>query len=121
MRRTIVIDGKNCEFKSSAAIPRLYRIKFKRDIFVDLSKLDAEVKKSKGENGESYLPISSLEVFENVAFLMHRHGDPTQPKDINEWLEQFEMFDIYEILPQIMEMWQVENAQMSKAKKEPGK
>ena len=48
---------------------------------------------------------------------MHKHGDPNQPQDINEWLEQFEMFDIYEVLPQIMEMWRVENLQMSKVKK----
>lgn len=121
MVKTIVIDGKECEFKSSAAIPRMYRIKFKRDIFVDLTKLDKEVKMAKREDGSSALPISSLEVFENVAYLMHRHGDPSQPKDINVWLEQFEMFDIYEILPQIMEMWQVENMQMSKAKKGQGK
>ena len=23
-------------------------------------------------------------------FLMHKHGDPDQPDDINEWLDQFE-------------------------------
>lgn len=120
MRKTIVIDGKECEFKSSAAIPRMYRLKFNRDIFVDLAKLDSDVKKSekiKEASGESVLPIKSLEVFENVAFLMHKHGDPSQPKDIDEWLEQFEMFDIYDVLPQIMEMWQIETEQKSVAKK----
>lgn len=124
MRKTIIIDGKKCEFKSSAAIPRMYRLKFNRDIFVDLAKLDADVKKSekvKEASGESVLPIQSLEVFENVAFLMHKHGDPSQPKDIDEWLEQFEMFDIYDILPQIMEMWQIETEQKSVEKKETGK
>ncbi len=115
MRKVIEIDGKQCKFKSSAAIPRMYRLKFNRDIFVDLAKLDAEVKKADKHN--SSIPISSLEVFENVAYLMHKHGDSSQPQDINEWLEQFEMFDIYEVLPQIMEMWRVENLQMSKAKK----
>jgi hypothetical protein len=120
MRKTIVIDGKECEFKSSAAIPRMYRLKFNRDIFVDLAKLDAEVKyaeKVKNETGESVLQISSLEVFENVAFLMHKHGDPSQPKEIEDWLEQFEMFDIYDVLPQIMEMWKIENEQKSIPKK----
>lgn len=117
MRKTLEIDGKQCEFKSSAAIPRMYRLKFNRDIFVDLSKLDNEVKKSKKKGEGSSIPISSLEVFENVAYLMHKHGDSTQPKNIDEWLEQFEMFDIYEVLPQIMDMWQVETEQKSKAKK----
>ena len=27
------------------------------------------------------------------------------PEDINEWLAQFEIFSIYEILPQILELW----------------
>jgi len=52
---------------------------------------------------------------------MHKHGDPDQPDDINEWLDQFETFDIYEILPEIMEMWKSENKQMSVPKKKRGK
>jgi len=47
--------------------------------------------------------------------------DPDQPDDINEWLDQFETFDIYEILPEIMEMWKSENKQMSVPKKKRGK
>ena len=70
---------------------------------------------------ESEIPIESLEMFENIAFLMHKHGDTTQPDDINEWLDQFETFDIYEILPEIMDMWKAENKQMSVSKKKRGK
>jgi len=33
------------------------------------------------------------------------HADPTVPPTIEEWLDQFEMFSIYEILPQILELW----------------
>ena len=33
------------------------------------------------------------------------HADPSIPKTIDEWLEQFEMFSIYEILPEILELW----------------
>ena len=43
MIKTISIDGKECIFKSSAAIPRIYRIKFKRDIFSDLAKIQKQV------------------------------------------------------------------------------
>ena len=135
MRKTLIIDGKECHFKSSAAIPRIYRIKFKRDIFKDLTqinkqvkvqeKLKTEKKKECKEKGvpfdesefESDLPINSLEMFENIAYVMHKHGDPSQPDDINEWLDQFRVFDIYQILPDIVEMWQVENTQMSTPKK----
>ena len=122
MRKTITINGIECNFKSSAAIPRMYRLKFSRDIFVDLNHLKKQVeinKKIKEETGEesSDLPIDSLEMFENIAFLMHKHGDKDQPNDIDEWLEQFETFDIYEVLPKILELWNLENKQMSQPKK----
>ena len=126
MRKTIIINNIECQFKSSAAVPRMYRLKFGRDIFVDMTKLKKQIdiqKKLQKETGEenSSLPIESLEMFENIAFLMHKHGDKTQPSEIDEWLEQFETFDIYEILPEILEMWNVENKQMSTPKKETGK
>ena len=126
MRKTILINGVEWNFKSSAAIPRMYRLRFGRDIFVDMSKLKKQIdlqKKIQEETGEesSGLPIESLEMFENIAFLMHKHGDKSQPSDIDEWLEQFETFDIYEILPEILNMWGMENKQMSVPKKEIGK
>lgn len=34
--KTIEIDGKQVKFKASAAVPRLYRVKFGRDIYKDL-------------------------------------------------------------------------------------
>lgn len=122
MRKTIVISGMECHFKSSAAVPRIYRIKFGRDIFVDMQRIKKQMdvqKKMKEENPEhaSELPIDSLEFFENIAFIMHKHGDPGQPSDINEWIEQFETFDIYEVFPKILEMWKIENKQMSELKK----
>lgn len=126
MRKTLTISGIECNFKSSAAIPRMYRLKFGRDIFVDLQKLKKQVEiseKLKEETGkdDSSLPIDSLEIFENIAFLMHKHGDPTQPSEIDEWLEQFETFSIYKVLPEILEMWGLENKQMSVSKKETEK
>lgn len=127
MRKTLTISGVECNFKSSAAIPRMYRLKFGRDIFVDMQRLQKQVALQKkmreetGEDEESTLPIDSLEMFENIAFLMHKHGDPSQPSEIDDWLEQFETFSIYEILPEILEMWNLENKQMSVAKKEIGK
>lgn len=137
MVKEIEINGIKCRMKSSASIPRMYRMKFNRDIFVDMTKLRKQLDrnekawekakeeaKEKGieiEDFESDMPINSLEMFENIAYLMHKHGDPKQPTDINEWLEQFETFDIYEVLPQILEMWNIENTQMSTAKKKRGK
>ena len=77
LKTTIEIDGKPVVFKASAAIPRIYRIKFKRDIYKDLRLLE----KSVGENEEddSHLDLFSLELFENIAYIMAKHADPSIP------------------------------------------
>lgn len=104
IEKTVAIGDKQVKFRSSASVPRLYRIKFKRDIFRDLSKLEQSFKDRASEDG-STMEIEDLEIFENVAYIMAYHADPTIPGTIDEWLEQFEMFSIYEILPEILELW----------------
>ena len=104
LKKTVKVGEQEVTFKSSAAIPRMYRIKFKRDIFKDLSKLEKSYKDRGGEDG-STLEIDDLEIFENVAYIMAFHADPTIPGTIDEWLEQFEMFSIYQVLPEILELW----------------
>ena len=104
IEKTVTIGDKEVKFRSSASVPRLYRIKFKRDIFKDLSKLEQSLKDKGGENG-SLMEIEDLEIFENVAYIMAFHADPSIPKTIDEWLDQFEMFSIYQVLPEILELW----------------
>lgn len=106
LRKQIEIDGHCVEFKASAAVPRMYRLKFGRDIFKDLTKIAEHMKeeKEKEEDGSS-LPIEDLELFENASYIMAKHADPSIPNSIEEWLEQFNTFSIYEVLPQIMELW----------------
>lgn len=103
IERTIEISGKQVPFRSSATVPRLYRAKFKRDIFKDLTKLEKSYTK-RTEDGDE-LQIEDLEIFENVAYIMAFHADPSIPKTIDEWLDQFDMFSIYQVLPQILELW----------------
>ena len=102
--KKIEIHGKEVTFKASAAVPRLYRIKFGRDIYKDLRRLE----KSVGENDEdnSNLDLFSLEMFEDLAWLMARHADPAKvPDSPEEFLDQFNTFSIYQILPQLIELW----------------
>ena len=37
LKKVINVGGKEVEFRSSATVPRLYRAKFKRDIFKAVS------------------------------------------------------------------------------------
>lgn len=120
LRKTVVIDGKEVEFKASAAVPRIYRLKFQRDLFVDLQKVAKSVdqKGKKPDKQESEISIENLEMFENIAYVMAQHADPKNvPADIMEWLEQFETFSIYQILPVILELWNLNERTKSQAKK----
>lgn len=101
--RNVEIDGKQVPFKASAAIPRIYRVKFNRDIYKDLRSLEKAV----GENEEtnSSLDLFSLEMFENIAYVMAKHADPNIPDTPEEWLDEFNTFSIYQVLPSIIELW----------------
>ena len=103
MIKSIEIDGKQVPFKASAAIPRIYRMNFQRDIYKDLKALE----KSVGDNSEenSNLDMFSLEMFENIAFVMAKHADPAIPDSPEEWLDGFNTFSIYLVLPQLIELW----------------
>ena len=103
-------------FRSSATIPRLYRAKFKRDIFKGLQKLEASYKGKQTKGSE--FQIEDLEIFENVAYIMAYHADNSIPSTIEDWLDQFDMFSIYEVLPQILELWGENMMTEVKAKKE---
>ncbi len=115
MTKTIEIDGKQVTFKASAAIPRIYRVKYGSDIFKDLMKLDKALKESSAEN--SNLDLFSLETFENIAYLMAKHADPGIPDTAEEWLEDFNVMSIYNVLPAIIELWGVNLETQSTAKK----
>lgn len=116
MEKTIIIDGKEVKMKSSAAVPRMYRKQFGRDIFKDMMKLKKDVDKKKNRNRE--IPIESLEMFENVAYIMAKHADwENVPNNIMEWMERFETFSIYEVLPEIMSLWDLNNKKLEDPKK----
>ena len=115
LMKKIEIDGKEVAFRASAAIPRIYRVKFHRDIYKDLRALEKAV----GDNseGESNLDLFSLEMFENIAFVMAKHADPTIPDTPEEWLDEFATFSIYQVLPQIIELWGLNVQTDAQAKK----
>ncbi len=115
MTKVIEIDGKKVPFKASAAIPRLYRVKYGRDIFKDLMKLEKSLKASKEE--DSSLDVFSLETFENIAYLMAKHADPDLPDTAEEWLDEFSVFSIYQVLPEIISLWGLNVTTQSEVKK----
>ena len=116
IKKNITVDGIEVPFKASAAVPRLYRIKFRRDIYKDFAALQSSVKE--GDEEGSALDIESLEVFENIAYIMAKHADPENvPDDPDDWLEAFNTFSIYEVLPQLIELWGLNVETQAESKK----
>ena len=115
MTRNITIDEKEVAFKASAAIPRIYRLKFGRGIYRDLAALEKNV--GENEEGKSNLDLVSLEMFENIAYVMAKHADPTIPNTPEEWLDEFNTFSIYQILPQLIDLWGLNVQTDAEAKK----
>lgn len=101
--KRIEIDGKEVAFKASAAIPRIYRLKFQRDIYKDLRSLEKSV--GDGNEESSDLDLFSLEMFENIAYIMAKHADGSIPDTPEEWLDGFNTFSIYQVLPELIELW----------------
>ncbi len=122
IKKNILVDGIEVSFKASAAVPRLYRLKFGRDIYRDFAALQSAVEESEDENSDekkkSALSIESLEVFENVAYIMAKHADPEDvPSEPDEWLERFNTFSIYEVLPQLIDLWGLNIETQAESKK----
>ena len=116
IQKNITIDGIEVSFKASAAVPRVYRLKFGRDIYKDFAALQKSV--SEGDDNKSSLNIESLEVFENIGYIMAKHAQPdVVPDSPDEWLEGFNTFSIYEILPQLIELWGLNTATQVESKK----
>lgn len=115
IEKIIQIDGQDVKFRASAAIPRMYRHAFRRDIFKDMQELAKDVKTGNAETSE--IPMENLEIFENVAFCMAKHADPEGIGEIDDWLDQFDTFSIYTVLPQLVELWGKNIATEIEAKK----
>lgn len=119
MEKVIEIEGRPVRFRATAAIPRLYRIQFGRDVMQDMRAVRDAVKASQTE--KKTIPPQLLEIFENMAFLMARHARPDMPeKTVEEWLEGFGAFTIYQIFPEIYDLWRANAATLVTPKKKHG-
>lgn len=120
MEKTITIDDKQVKFKATAMTPRMYRQQFQSDLFVDIQKLNDAWQNARA-NGDP-LPGNALTMFENIAYTMAKQADPDAvPDTADEWLEQFDMFSIWQILPEIIQLWGINNLSINESKKKAGR
>lgn len=119
METTIKIDGKDVRFKSTAAVPLLYRRKFNRDLLRDIRAV-AEAMSGRDANSTDF-PLQALAAFENLAYIMAKHAEPdTVPNSPEEWLDGFSIMPVYAIFPVILDLWSgnMEGLEESKKKAE---
>ena len=125
MDKIIRIDGKDVKFRATARTPRLYRGLVGRDMIQDMEKLKTAFNKaakvsddaSDEEKRDAQLSMIDLEIFENIAFVMAKHANPDITASADEWLDQFQMFSIYQILPELLKLWAINTATTSTPKK----
>jgi len=119
METTIRIDGQDVRFKSTAAVPLLYRRQFNRDLFRDIRIVAAAM--SGRDASSTDLPIQALATFENLAYIMAKHAEPdTVPDSTEEWLDGLSMMPVFAVFPVILDLWSgnVDGLEESKKKAE---
>lgn len=94
----LTISGRSVRFKSNALFPVKYKSEFKRDIFKDLKYLEG-LKNISSENIDEF----NIDVFYNIVWTLAWFGDRSIP-DRDEWLLSFEQFNVYDVLPQVMDL-----------------
>lgn len=117
MDKIVRIGDKDMGLRATALTPRLYRFKIGRDMIVDLKNLAKNYAKAKDDE-DAQLSVTDLTIFENVAYIMAKQYNPDLPSTPDEWLDSMdEVFTVYELLPDILELWQLNQITTSAPKK----
>ena len=113
VKKIVRIGEQEIPMRASAQIPRLYRVKFGRDIIRDLRQLERKMEQAKKDEDTEF-DVMDLTIFEDVAWMLAKHADHSVPDDPGAWLDTIEgVFSIYLALPQILELWGLNQAQTS--------
>lgn len=126
MQKVIEIEeGRSLNFKASAFSPIMYNKLFPgRDFLKDMDAL-----KKTHEDKEDTFEMSDYEHFSRIAYMFAYQGLAPSPRQTQEqkkfleqypstwdWIDSFDTFSIYQILPEIMELWYKNEKQISQSK-----
>lgn len=126
IEKQITIEGRPAKLRSSALIPKLYRAYFGRDMVKDMRLLAKRYKALKDlpedatdeEREAAQFSVLDLEIFENVSWIMLKHGGEDVGNSPEEWLDSLDgIFSVYEILPEVLTLWAKNNQTTSVPKK----
>lgn len=126
MQKIIEIEeGRSVNFKASAFSPVMYNKLFPgRDFLGDMNDL-----KKSHDDKEDRFTMNDYELFSRIAYLFAYQGLAPSPRQTKEqiefleeypnvwdWIDTFNTFSIYEILPEIMDLWYKNEKTISKGK-----
>lgn len=114
MEKVLNIGGKEIRMKSTAGTMMRYRNNFNRDFIKDLVKLQTKLS-DKLEKGQEFEALD-LDLFEKIAWCMAKTADNSIP-DIEHWLDEFDTFDIMQVLPELMNLLVANMEQINDKKK----
>ena len=121
MERVVSFGRQEILMRASALTPRLYRAQTGRDLLSDIRQLQtayADSVAASKDGNMSMAAVPDLTIFGDVAWIMAKQADPTVPDTVEEWLDSIDgVFSIYEIMPQILDLWAANIATTSVSKK----
>lgn len=116
MEKTIYIDEKPVQLKSTGGTALRYKAQFGKDYFAEILKLYPLA----NLQGKDFSELSiedmkqlDFEVFYNLTWVLAKTANPSIPDPIT-WLDQFETFPIEDVMPQLQDIIE---ATMSSKKK----
>ena len=56
-------------------------------------------------------------MFLHLAYTMAKQADSSIPNDCNDWLDEFSVFPIEEVFPEVIDLWQTSIQTLDKGKK----
>jgi hypothetical protein len=124
MEKIITISGKDVGFKAPASLPVRYFNATGRDLFVDLQTLadgtdqvESKAKLGKKKSGEVEFRFNknwNTMVFYGIAHTMARAFDDEVSPNIEDWIDTFESFPIFEVFAELKPLL---NASLQTSKK----
>lgn len=88
MLKTVTIGGKEVALRSSGATYIKFRNEFKKDLFVELNKINKSAVESDGE-----LPDFAIETLLEATYVMMKQANKNINVSFEDWLDDFELID----------------------------
>ena len=99
MQDVIKIDGKDVPFKANALTVVKYRDSHGRDLYRDI-----ELWQKAAVKGGA-MSTDILIVFLKFAHTMAKQADSSIPENPDDWVDQFDVFPIDEVMPKLVDLW----------------